>query len=253
MLRTRLRILGALTLLVALVSIGANDSLAGAAAKAKRVLVVTVTKGFRHTSIPVAEKVIGELGASSGKFDVDYARTDEELRAKTTPAALAKYDAVVFAQTTGDLPLADRDAFVAWVEAGHGFVGIHSASDTFHDYAPYVAMLGGEFDSHGEQATVDVKVEDRKNPATRDLPASFDVHDEIYLIKSFDRSKVHMLLALDKHPNTKAAGYYPLAWTRDVGKGRVVYTALGHREDVLESDWYKKHLLGAIEYALGVR
>jgi type 1 glutamine amidotransferase len=112
-------------------------------------------------------------------------------------------------------------------------------------------MLGGEFDYHKEQATVQVLVEDAAHPAAEGLGKSFKTHDEIYLFKSFDRADVHMLLALDKHPNTGAPGYYPLAWTRDYGKGRVFYTALGHREDVLESEWYRRHLLGGIRWALG--
>ena len=220
------------------------------AASPKRLLVVTVTKGFRHDSIPTAERVIARLGATSGSFTVDFARTDEELLARTTAKALEAYDGVLFAHTTGDLPLADRAAFLKWIEAGHGFVGIHSASDTFHGFTPYVQMVGGEFDSHGEQATVRVLVEDASHPATRGLDRSFTTHDEIYLFKNFERSRVRMLLALDRHPNTSEAGYFPLAWHRDHGRGRVIYTALGHREDVLESEWFGRHLLGAICWAV---
>ncbi len=226
-------------------------SIDGLAAKTpKRVLVVSVTKGFRHDSIPTAEKVIAEIGQQSGAFTVDYARTDEELTAKTTAEALKGYDGVFFAQTTGDLPLADREAFLAWIKAGHAFMGMHSASDTFHTYAPFVSMIGGEFASHGAQATVKVNVDDPKNPATKDLKSGFEVHDEIYLFKSYSRDAVHMLLSLDKQPNTGEPGYYPIAWCDDYGKGRVFYTALGHRDDVIVSDWYRKHLLGGMVWAL---
>ncbi|PYJ01288.1 MAG: hypothetical protein DME25_18435, partial [Verrucomicrobia bacterium] len=80
---------------------------APAQAAAKKVLVVTVTKGFRHSSIPTAEKVLGELAKKSGAFEVDYARTDEDIAQKMTPDALKAYDGVIFANTTGDLPLPD--------------------------------------------------------------------------------------------------------------------------------------------------
>ena len=36
----------------------------------KKVLVVTVTVGFPHSSVPTAEKVLTELGKSSGAFTV---------------------------------------------------------------------------------------------------------------------------------------------------------------------------------------
>lgn len=225
---------------------------AGAASKTKRLLVVSVTKGFRHSSIPTAERLLRELGEQSRNFDVDYARTDEELAAKTTTAALAGYDGVVFASTTGDLPLADREAFMGWLRAGHAFIGLHSASDTFHNYPEFIKMIGGEFESHGPQVKVSCIVEDSSHPATKPLGKTLEVFDEIYLFKNFERANVHMLLSLDKHPNKGTPGYYPLAWNSLYGKGRVFYTALGHREDVLESAWYRQHLLGGIRWALGL-
>src|SRR5262249_1168547 len=105
-----------------------------ALAQAKKVLVVTVTKGFRHSSIPTAEKVIGELAAKSGAFTVDYVRTDDEMAQKMTLDSLKNYDAVIFANTTGMLPLPDKQGFIDWIKSGKGFVGTHSASDTFHEF-----------------------------------------------------------------------------------------------------------------------
>jgi type 1 glutamine amidotransferase len=61
---------------------------------------------------------------------------------------------------------------------------------------------------------------------------------------------VNVLLSLDRHPNTGEAGFYPLAWTRQQGKGRVFYTGPGHREDVVQADWFARHLLGGIRWAL---
>src|SRR5690348_315956 len=46
------------------------------AAGPKKVLVVTVTKGFRHSSIATAERVLGQLAEKSGLFTVDYARVE---------------------------------------------------------------------------------------------------------------------------------------------------------------------------------
>src|SRR2546422_8483851 len=84
----------------------------------KKLLVVTITKGFRHSSIPTAEKVLGELGEKSGAFTVDYARVEPNdpqfkgadgksdtnkvnaaiekvLAAKMSPVALKNYDGVI--------------------------------------------------------------------------------------------------------------------------------------------------------------
>src|SRR5436305_14732782 len=85
---------------------------ADAAPGPKKVLVVTVTKGFRHSSIPTAEKVLGELAKKNGAFEVDYVRTDEEMAEKMTLASLKQYDGVIFANTTGNLPLPDKQGFL---------------------------------------------------------------------------------------------------------------------------------------------
>ena len=219
----------------------------------RRLLVVTVTKGFRHSdSIPVAERILRELGERSGLFTVDYARTDEELQQKMSPEGLKGYDGVFFASTTGDLPLSDPAGFLRWIGAGHAFVGAHAATDTLHEFPPYLEMIGAEFKTHGAQVEVECLVEGGNHPSTRHLGRSVTVFDEIYQFKNYYRRHLHVLLALDRHPNTKAPGDYPLAWCKRYGRGRVFYTALGHRPDVWEKPWYQEHVLGGILYALGL-
>lgn len=239
---------------VVLMSSSARITGARSAPKMKKLLVVTVTKEFVHKSIPTLERVLGQLSEQSRAYTVDHARTDEELAAKTTAEALKNYDGVVFASTTGELPLADREAFLNWIKAGNAFIGIHAAADTFHKYPPFIEMIGGEFKTHGPQVEVECLVEDAAHPATKHLGKSQKVFDEIYEYKNYNRERVHMLLALDKHPNpkmNKEPGYFPLAWCHMYGKGRVFYTALGHREDVIEAEWYKRHVDGGIQWALG--
>src|ERR1043166_6735604 len=267
--------------------------LAATAAEPKKILVVSVTTGFRHSSIGIAEKTIARLGEESGAFTVvDYARQpgikvsqkpnppqklkddaseaekekheaaqkkyESDLAAfdaekakreqgdfdaavkhsleKLSPANLKNYDGVIFANTTGDLPLPDRLGFLDWVKAGHAFVAMHSGSDTFHGFKPYIEMLGGEFQTHGAQASVDAINRDKNHPATKHLGDPVKVFDEIYIIKSYDPAKVHELLVLDKHPNTKEAGHYAVSWCKEFGQGKIFYTSLGHREDVWDPE-----------------
>jgi len=264
----------------------------------KKLLVVTTTTGFRHSSIPTAEKILAQLGQSSGEFTVDLVEqppdkprdlkrdaTDEEKAAhqvaeakweetlkatlqKLSPDNLKNYDGVVFASTTGDLPIPDKQGFLDWIKAGHAFIGIHAASDTFHGWPGYIDMLGGEFKTHGAQVSVDCLNQDPKNPATAALPQVWTIQqEEIYQFKSYDPAKVHELLIMDKHPNTKEPGHYAVSWCKDYGTGKVFYTSLGHREDILDTDpnihdrknsveiskAYQAHLLGGIEWALGLK
>jgi uncharacterized protein len=243
--------LASLALVLALGASGAAAAPEPAPPPPARLLVVTVTKGYRHESIATAERVIGELARRSGGFTLDFARDDAELAAKAGAEGRRAYEGVVFASTTGDLPLPDREGFLKWIESGKAFVGVHSASDTWHQWRPFVEMLGGEFDYHRDQARVALQVDDAVHPATRALPAGLEVFDEIYLFKSWKAERVHRLVSLSRHPNHGEPGYYPLAWTRIAGRGRVFYTALGHRDDVLEAEWFRSHLLGGILWALG--
>lgn len=219
-----------------------------AATMTARIAVVTVTEGYRHSSIPTAERVIGAIADRSG-FTIDYLRTEEDLQ-RLAPDRLSSYDAILFVNTTGELPLPDRDALVQWVRDGGAFVGVHSASDTLHEFAPYLDMLGGEFDFHGEQTVADVWVENAAHPATAPLASPMSIFEEYYHLKRFDPAAVHLLLALRFDPDAKEAATLPISWWRDFGRGRVFYTALGHRQDVWESPWFQQHLTGALAWAL---
>lgn len=231
---------------------------ANGSAAQKKLLVVTATQGFRHSSIPLAEKVLAALGEQSGLWTVDYARGgadgkgSADIQEKMSLESLKNYDGVVFANTTGDLPLPDREGFIKWIESGKAFIGMHSASDTFHGFPPYIEMLGGEFLTHHAQVGIECVNMDLSHPATRHLGAKYPVFDEIYILKNFHREKVHGLLTLDKHPNTLAPGDYPISWNKEIGRGKLFYTSLGHREDVWLSDSYQKHILGGIKWALGL-
>ena len=163
-LRTIIKIIFSILCLV-----GTLGSTNGVVAASKNLLVVTVTKGFRHGSIPTAEKVLGQLAKTSCAFEVDYVRNDDDMKTKMTLESLKKFDGVIFANTTGDLPLPDKEGFIKWIKSGKAFIGMHSCSDTFHGFPAYVDMLGGEFQTHGPQATVVCLNEDLKHPAVRHI------------------------------------------------------------------------------------
>jgi uncharacterized protein len=237
---------------LALLGLVAGVALGAIADTPKKVLVVSVTKGFQHDVIPAVNELMKELAASSGSFTVDFAGTDQELAAKMTVSALANYDGVVFNNTSGDLPLPDRGGFLNWIKSGKGFVGFHAATDTLAGYPPYIEMIGGQFLTHHEQVEVTVRVEDPEHAATAHFEPTFRVFDEIYLFKNFDRRNVRGLLTMDTHPNYGQPGDYPVAWCRDYGQGRVFYSSLGHRVDVVQRPDIKKHFLGGLLWSLGL-
>lgn len=228
----------------------------GPAPPAMRVLMVTHTAGFRHSSIEVAERVLPDLGRSSGAFTVTHARTAEDVRQVLTRTALRDVAAVAFINTTGDIGIPDVQAFVDWVADGHGFIGVHSASDTYHGRPAYLDMLGNEFLTHGDQTTVDALVEAPGHAAVAHLGSRYRVFDEIYRFVRNNRGSVTPLLTLDRYPTdglprAGEAADLPLAWTRQHGRGRVFYTALGHRDELWRDADFQRHVLGGVRWAIG--
>jgi hypothetical protein len=219
----------------------------------RRLLLVTEAEGFRHDSIPVAVDTLRALGQDGGWEVVGVAATADEVADAVTAERLAGVDGVCFALTTGTLGFTTegRSAFYSWIARGGAFVGIHSASDTFHDDPAYRDMLGAEFRTHGPQVRVEVVVQDAAHPACAGLPPTFEIFDEIHEFQGWERARVHTLLALRRHPQTGAPGDFPIAWTRRSELGRVFYTALGHRSDVYADPRYRSHLRGGIRWALG--
>lgn len=208
------------------------------------VLVVTATEGYRHESIETAENVIAAMAQRSGRFTPRFIRTAGEMQTALTPEALAEAKVVMFVNTTGELAWPDRQRLLDWIANGGTFIGVHSASDTWHEWPEYLDMLGGEFASHPPESDVTITVDDRFHPSTRHLDPQLTIFEEIYEFQRFSPGRVHLLLSVNGAP---------LAWHRPFGKGTVLYTALGHRADIWQSAWFQQHIEGALETALGDR
>ena len=225
------------------------------ATQTKRLLVLTQTAGFRHDTIPNLVSYFRDMGAQGAQWEVvEQADSAEQVARAITAARLREVNGVVFASTTGTLAFTPegKQAFYDWMRSGGSFVGVHSATDTFHGDAEYQGLIGGEFETHGPQVEVEVRVQDPSHPATQGLPATFQIFDEIYEFKNWSRPTVHMLLSMPRHPQSKAPGDFPLAWTRRYGSGRMFYTALGHRADVIANPLWRQHVAGGTRWALGL-
>jgi hypothetical protein len=236
----------------------------------KKILFFSKSSGFQHDMIAqqdgqpsAAEKILVELGK---KNHLEFTCTKDGT--VFTPENIAKYDAFCF-YTTGDLttvggdhaPAMSREGKAAFLEAirkGKGFVGIHSATDTFHSppdkLDPFVEMIGGEFIIHGGQQPARQIVVDKKFPGMSAVPANFGPLEEWYSLKNFS-PKLHVLLVQDTSSMGKQGPYnrpnYPSTWAQRYGKGRVFYTSMGHRMDVWTNPVFQQVLLGGLNWAVG--
>jgi type 1 glutamine amidotransferase len=213
-----------------------------------RVLMLTATAGFRHDSIPTARTVVASLASRSGEFGV----AATENLADLTSTRLASTDVLMFALTSGELALDDtqKRAVLDFVNAGGGFIGIHSASDTLYEWSDYGRLVGAYFKEHPWTQQGAVSVEDPSHPITSGLGASFTLTEEFYTFRQNPRPSVHVLLSLDA-ASVGAQGDFPLAWTQTIGRGRSYYNALGHFSETWTDVRFQTQIAAAIRWTAG--
>ncbi|MFE0449316.1 lectin [Streptomyces fungicidicus] len=222
---------------------------AAAADPAYRLLVFSRTAGFRHSSIDEGITALRDVGAANG-FTVD---ATEDPQAFTT-ANLARYRAVAFLSTTGDvLGPAQQTAFEQYLGAGGGYVGIHAAADTEYDWPFYEGLAGALFQSHPAIQQATVEVEDRAHDATAHLGGTWQRTDEWYNYRTNPRTTAHVLASLDEssYSGGSMSGDHPIAWCKDYAGGRAFYTGGGHTEESYADPVFRRHLLGGIRWAAG--
>lgn len=240
--------------------------------KKQKVLYFTRSVGFVHGPVnrkggdlAFSEKTLIEMGKRAG-FDVECSQDGSVF-----DGDLDQYDAFAF-YTCGDqtkknnTPAMSPDGkkrFMDAIAAGKGFVGFHSATDTFHskgdrnaiqtEAEPYVAMTGGEFVTHGRQQEATVTVSSPKFPGVEDVGKSLRVNEEWYALKNFPKD-LHVIL-VQETGDMEGAMYerppFPATWARMHGRGRVYYTSFGHREDIWTNPTVQQIILGGFAWAMG--
>ncbi len=244
-----------------------------AGTKNKRVLYFTRSQGYEHSvvqrkngELAYSEKILTDLGKKSG-FEVVCTKDGSVF-----DGDLDQWDAIAFF-TSGyptrpdklnDPPMSPqgKQRLLDAIAAGKGFIGFHSATDSFHSPGasnenqaqpdPYIAMIGGEFIIHGNQQKATVTVTAPKFPGTSGLGDSYNLLEEWYTLKNFAKD-LHVVLIQETAGMTGACYQrppYPATWARSHDKGRVFYTSFGHREDIWINPKIQDLILGGMAWVL---
>ncbi len=229
------------------------------------ILVFTKTNGFRHEeAIPAGVALIEEIAARRG-----WSVFHTENGAVFNPGVLDRFDAVVWHVTSGDVLNEEQKAtFKAWLEAGHGWVGTHAAGDGSHTWPWYRrTIIGVDYGQHPlgpqfQEATL--IVEDRDHPATAKLPERMTHLEEWYSFAESPRTKGFRVLArVDESTYSPEINFlwmdqdlrmgddHPIVWTTCIGKGRVLYNALGHQAAAYQVPELQDLMEGSLVWALG--
>lgn len=214
-----------------------------------RILVFTRTMKYRHKSIPAGVQAVDELG--QGRWITEHTEDPSWF----TQERLGTYAAVIFLSTTGNvLEPAQQEAFQRYVESGGGFVGVHAASDTEYEWPWYGTLVGAWFRDHTPVIEADVHPESLEDPSIRSLPRPWRRTDEWYAFRSNPRRDVQVLARMDdaQMGASSMGGDHPIAWKREVGKGRSWYTGMGHTIESFKEPLMRDHVRGGIAWAAGI-
>ncbi len=207
----------------------------------KKILYVYGGPEFHPTEW--AGKKMTELLQSDGRFTMDM--TADLNSFASLPES--GYDAVAVYMTgfKGDLTEKREKGLLTFIKNGGGFIGIHSATDSFRGSRAYIEMLNGEFLKHPEHHEFPVQVADGSHYMTERM-SDFSLFDEMYHMQNYDPSRSKLLLK-----TVWQGKEIPLAYAREHGKGRVVYLANGHTKEAWSHPEFQKLVVRAAAYCTG--
>ena len=227
--------------------------------KLKNSLVLVYTKngkGYVHDNIASAVASIQSLAAEY-RFKTDVS-DDPAIFTETN---LKKYTLLIFTSTNNDVFDTDeqRVAFRRYIEAGGGFVGVHSVTGTERNWKWFKMMIGETFSWHAKFQKFRLKNIDPAHPSMKDVPAIWEREDECYFGKElYPGMKVLMVHDLSSLQTDQAdqvqknagsfADYFPAVWYQHFEGGNIWITTLGHSKESYQDPVYKNHLLQGIKY-----
>jgi len=242
------------------------------------VLLFNYTTTYGHQSRETAIPYLKTAGEANGiNFDTKSAltavqsegKTDSSLNLKPdmstfSDAGLEAYDVVFFLNTTGDALSSDgaaketayKQALQDFLEKKHrGFVGTHSATDTFHSAALwqwYMDMIGAKFVNHSNyptQGSASIKQGVTHPILTQSgVPNPWSRSEEWYTLDRDPTNVTGVTVLLIAHDS--AFPDRPSGWVHDMpGGGRVFYTALGHDVSAFKEPQFMKFLVAGVKWA----
>lgn len=160
-------------------------------------------------------KLLNEAVEIEAMFSQDY---------EVLATGLNLFDAVLFyTDDVGKLSQTQERGLLHFIEAGGGFVGLHTAASSFRDCESYHRMLNAFLDGHSPYMDFTVSIADDSDPISAGL-STFEITDELYYLKH-DPTRSHDLMRA--YDGTKDETHV-VAFKHTYGSGRVFYFALGH-------------------------
>ena len=177
--------------------------------------------------------------------DAGFTVTLTEDRDDFNKEAIDPFDVVVCYTTGENLTEEQAHGLLDGIaHGGKGFVGVHSAADSFRDTPGFINMVGAKFLSHPDYwPDLTFRVLEPHHPVMAGLE-DFRMEEELYLMETYGHFQLLM--------STWWNGFErPITWAKPYGQGRVLYTALGHDKVQTENPNFQRLIVNAITWSAG--
>jgi len=193
----------------------------------------------KHHDSELLADILRQEYASEG-INITYSVDPEDL----TKEDLQRYDGLIVYANHDSISTAQEKALLDFVASGKGFIPLHSASFCFRNSPEVVALIGGQFKSHGG-GKFSAEIIKPDHPAMSGVVPFETEWDETYVHDHFaDDIEVLMERVDSTHRE-------PYTWVKDYGKGRVFYTAFGHDERTFRNPGFLQLVKSGIRWAVG--
>ena len=225
-----------------------------------RLLIFEKINGFKdEPSVNAAHAALFAMAQRKG-----WAIAATDKGGAINPVTLRQFDVVIWNNISGDvLTLSQREALKRYLENGGGFVAVHgSAGDPANFWEWYTdRLIGARFNAHPMNPQFqDARIAVNKaHPLAKDLPAEWTMNDEWYSFRTNPRAVgANVILTLDESTyspvgamgiDLRMGADHPLAWTNCIGRGRMFYSAIGHRPETYAQPQHVALLEAAISWA----
>ena len=224
-----------------------------------------------HGSIETSNFAFTRMGEKTGAFTTVISRDPAVFEKEN----LKQFDAVCLNNTVGNLftdPVL-RQNLLEFVVGGGGLLGIHGTTAAFTDFGKggketwpeFAQMLGGRGTAHlAPDEKVVVKIDSPDHPLTRPFGGKgFEHVSEFFRVRGpYSRDRLRVLFSIDTAKSELPAkgtrpgiergdDDYALAWTRNYGRGRVVYCTIGHSPADFMDGKILEFYLGALQFIMG--
>ncbi len=231
-------------------------------------------KGY---SIPQSEYAMRLLGEKTGAFE-PVVSDDVALY---LPENIKRFDAIILNNSNGpwirptdedmakfkeygsdvnEVEMLLRQSLLDYVARGGGIVAYHHAIGGNNHWPAFLELLGAGYWGHPWNEEVGIKLDELNHPLLAAFGGEgFRLAEEIFQYREpYSRQKVRVLLSLDTEKTNMTVPWihrtdddFALAWIKNHGRGRVFYSAIGHRTEIWWNARILSFYLDGIQFAVG--